>query len=247
MIHMLMRKKSPRQCALVTGAAKRIGKAICFKLADMGFDVALHFNRSAKEARQLVKDLEKKGCQAKSFACDLENIQSIRKLVGDVKKVYPQLSVLINNASQFKKDDLKSATFQQLEQHFRIHVHAPFILTQTFAKVCRKGHVINILDTNIVRQQTKHFTYLLSKKALLHLTQMSAVELAPHIRVNGIAPGLILPPDKSTTDYLNRLAKNIPLRRKGSVENITQTVQFLIENDYLTGQVIFNDGGEHLL
>jgi NAD(P)-dependent dehydrogenase (short-subunit alcohol dehydrogenase family) len=242
-----MRNKSPKQCALVTGAAKRIGKAICFKLADMGFDVAIHFNSSEKEAHQLVKELEQKGCHAESFSCDLQNIQTTRKLVGEVKKVFPQLSVLINNASQFQKDDLKSAPIQQLEQHFRIHVHVPFILTQSFAKVCRQGHVINILDTNIVRQNSKHFTYLLSKKTLMHLTQMSAVELAPYIRVNGIAPGLILAPEKSTPEYLNRLAKKIPLKRKGSVENITQTVQFLIENDYLTGQVIFNDGGEHLL
>lgn len=119
-------------------------------------------------------------------------------------------------------------------------------MTQEFAKVCKKGHVINMIDTNIVKNKTQHLTYLLSKKALLELTKLSAIELAPRIRVNGIAPGLILAPTGKGEGHLLARAKNVPLKKQGSPENIVQSVQFLIENTYLTGQIIFNDGGEHL-
>ncbi|MBP9854293.1 MAG: SDR family oxidoreductase [Candidatus Omnitrophica bacterium] len=242
-----MKRKSLRQCALVTGGSKRIGKAISIKLAEMGYDIAIHYNNSKKEARDLSNELKEKGAEADIFSCDLNDRDQTKNLIPSVVKRFLNLSVLVNNASMFKPDSLLTATTNQLEQHFQIHVETPFLLTQTFAKICKKGLIINILDTNITKSSTKHFTYLLSKKNLLNLTTMSAVELAPHIRVNGIAPGLILPPEEKSAEYLNRLAKKVPLKRKGSVDNITQTIQFLIENDYLTGQVIFADGGEHLL
>ncbi|MGE0267182.1 MAG: SDR family oxidoreductase [Candidatus Omnitrophota bacterium] len=247
MIHMLMNTKSSHQCALVTGGSRRIGKAICIKLAEMGFDVAIHYNRSRKEALDLSKELKKKGAHAGIFPCDLNNAEKTKKLIREVKKSFPRLSVLINNASVFEPDGLKDTTLNQFEKNLHLHVRTPFLLTQTFANTCKKGQIINILDTNIVKHSTKHFSYLLSKKTLLHLTEMSAAALAPLIRVNGIAPGLILPPEKEETGYLNRLAKNVPLKRKGALQNITRTIQFLIDNDYLTGQIIYADGGEHLL
>lgn len=247
MIHMLMKTKSPRQCALITGGSKRIGKAISIKLAEMGFDLAIHYNRSRKEARELAQELKNNGTHADIFPCNLNDIAKTKNLIRDVTKSFPRLSVLINNASIFETDDLKKVTPSQFERNFNLHIRAPFLLTQSFASLCKKGQIINILDTNVGQQSTKHFTYLLSKKTLLHLTEMSAAALAPLIRVNGIAPGFILPPEKKSAGHLNRRVKNIPLKRKGSLQNITQTIQFLIENDYLTGQVIYADGGEHLL
>ena len=128
-----------------------------------------------------------------------------------------------------------------------VHVKAPYILTQEFARLCKAGSIINILDTHITENRTAHFDYLLSKKTLAAFTQQAAVSLAPKIRVNAIAPGLILPPVAEKADYLNRLAKKIPLKRKGNIENITHAVQFLAKNNYITGQVLFIDGGEHLI
>ena len=124
---------------------------------------------------------------------------------------------------------------------------APFILSSEFYRICKKGQIINFLDTNIVKNKTSHVAYLLTKKNLADLTKLAAIEFAPDIRVNGIAPGLILPPKKETTEYLDRMAKNIPLKRRGGESYITRSIKFLLENDFLTGQFLFNDGGEHLV
>ena len=233
--------------ALVTGGAKRIGKALCLALAQRGLRMALHYNRSRQEAQEVADTINRNGGTCRLFPCDLSDPDQVSQLIASVLKSFSKLDVLINNASIFKPSLIKGADLTSLREHFAVNFEAPFLLTAQFAKNCRKGHIINILDTHIVRGSTRHAAYLLSKKALCELTKMSAAELAPRIRVNGIAPGLILPPEKSGAGRLERLAKDIPLRTKGNVTQITQTVDFLLNNTYITGQVIFVDGGEHLL
>lgn len=242
-----MASPPPQPFALVTGGARRIGRTICQTLSRLGYGVAIQYHRSKQEAEELKEEIHAQGQAAGTFSCNLLDPEQTRQLIPLVREHYPGLNLLVNNASVFLRDSLREADLNQWEDHQRIHGQAPFLLIQDFARHCRQGQVINILDTHVTANQTSHFTYLLSKKNLLALTEMAALALAPDIRVNGIAPGLILPPEEESEGYLQRLAKDIPLRRRGNPEHVAQTVRFLIENDYVTGQVIFNDGGEHLL
>ena len=236
-----------REAALVTGASQRVGKTIALKLAAMGFDIALHYQSSIKDAARTAQEIKRSGVRCALFNCDFTKEEETCSLVGAVKEIFPRLALLINNASIFEPSTIKRASLDNFNRHWAINLKAPWILTQTFAKLCRQGQIINILDTHITRHKTKYAAYLLSKKALSELTKLAAVELAPNIRVNAIAPGLILPPANEDKSYLERLAQNVPLKKKGDVDQIAQTIEFLINNPYLTGQIIFNDGGEHLL
>lgn len=141
---------------------------------------------------------------------------------------------------------MKDGDLKDFDQEVAVNLRAPFILSSQFACHIREGAIINILDTNVSKNKTAHVSYLLTKKSLSELTRIAALELAPQIRVNAVAPGLILPPNSKGKDYLDRLAKNIPLKRKGEPADIAKAVHFLLENTYITGQTIFVDGGEHL-
>ena len=238
--------KTHPQAALVTGGAKRIGKAVCLKLSSLGFAVALHYNHSKLEAQKVVDEIRNEGGVCELLACDLNRPHETETLIKKAKKIFPGLNLLVYSASIFEPSELKTATLDSLDRHFNINFKAPFILTQHFIHLCGQGHIINILDTNITKNWSKHFTYLLSKKTLYELTKLSALALAPAVRVNAIAPGFVLNPI-SKSGKSSRTTKDIPLKRRGNVEQITECIEFLIKNDYLTGQVIFNDGGEHLL
>ena len=240
-------KKSFQGTALVTGAAKRIGRAICFHLAELGFNIAIHYNRSQAEAKKLQSELKAFNIISNIFPCDLSNEKKVSLLIKDVYKNFPDLKLLINSASIFEKSQFRSASLDSLNRHYAVNFKAPFILSQAFANICKRGQIINILDTNIVKNQTQHHTYLLTKKLLFELTKMTAVELAPRIRVNAIAPGAILPPDGKGENYLKARAKQSPMLTKGDVGHITSSVEFLINNPFVTGQVIYADGGAHLI
>lgn len=243
----MAKKLKTRGTVLVTGAAKRIGKAICLSLSSLGFTIALHYNHSSSEAKKLSDKIRNTGSQCRLFRCDLSDEKQALQLIASVRKIFPDLNALINNASIFEPSTIKNSTAPLLRKHFAVNFNAPFILTSQFAQKCKKGHIINILDAHVAQSTTKHSTYLLSKKALYALTQLSAVELAPHIRVNGIAPGLILPPEQKKLDYLKRLSKKVPSQKMGHIDQITHTIQFLLNSPYITGQTIFVDGGEHLI
>lgn len=236
-----------RNAALITGGAKRIGKEIALLLSALGYDIALHYNHSANEARQSAKQIQSNGVCCEIFKCDLKNEKSVSSLIPAVKKKFPDFNLLINSASIFEKSSLYNETNSIFDTHLAINLKAPYILSREFARICKKGQIINFLDTNISKNKTAYNAYLLSKKSLAEFTKLAAVEFAPNIRVNAIAPGLILPPKRKNTDYLERLARHIPLKRRGHPNQIALTVQFLIENDFVTGQTIFVDGGEHLL
>ncbi len=241
-----MVKKHNPGTAVVTGASKRIGQAIALMLAGWGYKIALHYNHSQKKAQSTAGQIEKLGTECELFDCDLANEQEVSKLMSRIYKKFPDLNLLVNSASIFKKSKFEIKDLKLFNDHFAVNLKAPFILSCEFYRLCKKGQIINLLDTNIVKNKTGHAAYLLTKKSLADMTKLAAIEFAPHIRVNGIAPGLILPPRGETSRYLDRMADGIPLRRKGDVSYITQSVKFLLENDYLTGQFLFIDGGEHL-
>ncbi len=232
---------------MITGGAKRIGQAISLMLSSLGYRIALHYHHSQDTALQTAAHIRKEKGVCELFACDLANEKETLNLIKDVHQKSPDLNVLINNASLFAPSGFLSSDLKLFNAHFAVNLRAPFILCSAFKAICKKGQIINILDTNIVKNKTSHIAYLLTKKSLADMTKLAAVAFAPEIRVNGIAPGLILSPKNETDAYLDRRAREIPLQRKGDVSYIAWSVKFLLENDYLTGQFIFNDGGEHLV
>ncbi|MBI2996212.1 MAG: SDR family NAD(P)-dependent oxidoreductase [Candidatus Melainabacteria bacterium] len=233
-----------KKSALITGSAKRIGKEIALFLANEGFDIALHYNTSQKEAKTTQKKIKEMGKECKLFKCNLNNINEVLKLIPKVKKSFPDLFLLINNASVFKNGDFLETNPKLLEEHFNVNFKAPFFLSRDFAKHFKKGQIINILDTKVARNYSKHFSYTLSKKALYEFTKMSAKELAPNIRVNAIAPGPTLP--GKSDDYSKHKLEVVSKKYIGTVQFITQGIKYLINNDLVVGECLFIDGGIHL-
>ncbi len=219
---------------------------MALELASLGFNIALHYNHSKGEAQTVAAKIRQKDVECELFSCNLSDENQTLHLVSKVFKKFSDLNLLVNSASIFERSEFAVEDLKLFNDHFAINLKAPFILSCEFFRLCKKGQIINLLDTNIVKNKTSHVAYLLSKKSLAGMTKLAAIEFAPDIRVNGIAPGLILPAKGDTAESLDRMAQNIPLKRKGGLSTITQSVRFLIENDYLTGQFIFNDGGEHL-
>jgi NAD(P)-dependent dehydrogenase (short-subunit alcohol dehydrogenase family) len=237
-----------KQTALITGASKRIGKAITDHLAEKGWNVAIHFNSSEKSANNLVASLSTKYPQQKftSFQTNLAEIIEVEKLIPNIISEFGKIDLLINNASVFDSSYLKETSEELFNSQFDVNFKAPFVLTRDFANHCKTGNIINFLDTRITSNKSNFAAYSLSKKALWELTKMAALELAPNIRVNAIAPGVTLSPDDKNENYLQNLAQNIPMKKPGGLVPIIQSLDFILENNHLTGQLLFADGGENL-
>jgi len=231
----------------VTGAAKRIGRQVALHLAEQGYQIALHYHHSKVEAMTTAQAIYKTGERCELFCCDLSDEAQTLKLIPQVFKAFPNLNLLINSASIFIPNQFGTTDLTLFKTHWDINFKAPYILTCDFARLVKKGQVINFVDTNVVKYKTKYADYLMTKKALLDFTKMAAVQWGPGIRVNGISPGMILPPVNNQPDDRLKRARQIPLQRTGNPKQILQSVQFLLENDYLTGQIIANDGGESLV
>ena len=243
---MMAAMSTPKGAALVTGGARRIGAAIARALAQDGYDVALHYRTSAESAEGIAEEIEGLGRRCRLFRCDLDRHEEMTGLIPGVREHFPRLNVLINNASIFEAGTLAGTGRDLFERHFNINFKAPFFLTQAFAEGCEHGQIINILDTRVSRSDQHHAAYTLSKKALLELTRMAARELGPAIRVNGVSPGMILPPPGGVVDELERRSAGLPLKRVGDTANLVAAVRFLLENPFITGECIYVDGGEHL-
>ena len=239
---------------LITGGAKRIGRSTALFLASKNYDVAISYNKSANEARDLKSQIESEyGTKCLIYQCDISKKDSCLKLIKDVLTDLPDLNLLINNASIFNKSDPIEDFDDEYEKNMAIHVRAPLILGTEFAKNINskndtQGNIINMLDKNISRNSTQFFYYLLSKKTLDNLTKMLAMKFSPNIRVNAIAPGYILDDGfiAGSPQLSQKIIDDVPLKRKGDVKNITNSIDFIINNDYLTGQTLFIDGGASL-
>ncbi len=237
---------TPKGAALVTGGGRRIGAAVARALAEDGYDVALHYFTSAEPAERVAAEVEALGRRCRLFRCDLNDHREMSALVPAVREHFAGLNVLVNNASIFERGTLRETGRDLFERHFNINLKAPFFLIQAFAESCAAGQVINILDTRVSRSDPHHAAYTLSKKTLLELTKMAARELGPAIRVNGVSPGMILPPPGGVVDELERRSHALPLKRIGDTDNLVAAVRFLLNNPFVTGESIHVDGGEHL-
>ena len=234
--------------ALVTGGAKRIGKAIVLHLAEAGWNVAIHYNHSGESAKELAGFLTKKypDQRFETFGSDLMSDAETEKLLPSVIKDMAIPSLLINNASIFEPKPLKDTSIDFFDEQMNVNFNAPFILSRDFANLCSEGIIINFVDTRITSNKSNFAAYTLAKKALWELTKMAAFEFGPKIRVNAIAPGLTLAPAEKGEDYLRELSKHIPMQRPGGLDPILRSLDYILNNDYLTGQLLFCDGGENI-
>ncbi|MBL6664828.1 MAG: SDR family oxidoreductase [Rickettsiales bacterium] len=233
--------------ALITGGAKRVGAVMATALAKMGYDVAITYRDSKNEAISLCEKLGKYGVHCKAYKLDLFDIAAVKKFGDEFFVTNKNCSVLINNASIFQKSNFIDSDFEELDENFNVHVKSPLLLSRSFSKSADGGHIINMIDKNTARYDTSYFHYLLSKKFLLEATKMLSLQLAPRIRVNGISPGYILDAiDGANVDDKAKIINKIPLQRQGDVGNIIQSLKFLLENDFITGQIISIDGGASL-
>ncbi|MCD6460170.1 SDR family oxidoreductase [bacterium] len=231
---------------LITGAAKRIGKFLAISLAEKGYDIAVHYNQSENEAVLLSGEIRKLGVKCDIFQADLSYPKKSSNLIANVFKKFPNLNVLINNASIFKACPLMDTSYDFLKQNFDINFFSPLLLSRYFAEICSNGRIINMLDTNIKKNKTNYFSYLLSKKTLADFTKLSAVELAPNIRVNGIAPGFILPAKNESEHLIKCLTEQLPLQKVTGIKDIIEGMTFLLDNNHITGQILYVDSGKHL-
>ena len=239
----------PLRTVLVTGAARRIGRAIALDLARHGWAVAVHCNRSEAEAREVVNRIERDGGRAALVRADLARESETEALVPQAAAALGPLTCLINNASVFELDLADTVTRASWDAHLETNLRAPFVLTQAFARQLpdgQPGHVINLLDQRVWNLTPYFISYTVSKTALWTLTRQLALALAPRIRVNAIGPGPALKSPRQTEADFQRQCEMTPLRRGTTPEEICAAVRFILDSPALTGQMIVLDGGQHL-
>jgi pteridine reductase len=235
--------------ALVTGGAVRIGRALALSLAGRGARVALHYGSSAEAAAETVAAIRGLGGDAAAFVADLRDLARTEELVDRVAGRFGQVDVLVNSAAAFAPAELVDTTETLWDEHFAVNLKAPFFLSRAFARHVgreRPGQIVNIADWRAVRPDPRCLAYSLTKAGIVAMTQGLALALAPNIRVNAIAPGAILPPPGRDGAFLVELGERLPLRRNGSPEEVAAALLYLVTAEFVTGQVLFVDGGEHL-
>jgi NAD(P)-dependent dehydrogenase (short-subunit alcohol dehydrogenase family) len=235
--------------AIVTGAAKRLGEAIALSLADAGCDVCVHYGRSRAAAEETANEIRARGVRAVTVRADLFEPQQAAETVFTAAEELGPVGIVINSAAIFDEGTLLTTTDDDWNRHFAINLQAPFHLCRQFARrhaAGTRGHIINIADWRATRPGTGHLAYTLTKSALVTLTRILALELAPDIQVNAIAPGAILPGVDAEVAEFERLADRIPLRRTGGPGDVTDSILYLLRSDFVTGEILHVTGGEEL-
>jgi NAD(P)-dependent dehydrogenase (short-subunit alcohol dehydrogenase family) len=235
--------------ALVTGGAKRIGRAIAEDLAAHGFAVAIHANRSLAEAEALAARIVAGGGRAAAIRADLTDMVATGGLVAAAEAALGPVSLLVNSASIFADDSVLDFDWENWDRHFAIHLKAPALLAQNFAKALprgREGLIVNIIDQRVWRPTPRYFSYALSKSALWTATQTMAQALAPRIRVNAIGPGPTLKNLRQDDADFARQVDGLMLKRGPALEEFGATIRYLWQARSVTGQMIALDGGQHL-
>lgn len=234
--------------ALVTGAARRLGRQIALALAGHGADLVIHYGSSSAEAQATCRDVIALGRRAWAIQADLDDGAQLAGLINRARTEAGPIHVLVNNASDFPVRSPEDLTFDNLMRDVRVNAWAAFDLCRQFAAQSdlASGHIVNLLDTRIVGGDPVHSGYILAKQLLAAMTRMLAAELAPRIAVNAVAPGLVLPPPGKDEAYLRQLAGSLPLKRHGSAGDVAEAVAYLASTSFVTGQVIFVDGGRHI-
>jgi NAD(P)-dependent dehydrogenase (short-subunit alcohol dehydrogenase family) len=240
---------SEHRTALITGAARRIGRALALDLSRGGWTVAIHCRKSRDEADRLAEDIEAQGGRAKSFQADLIDIKASKELVAAVTRDLGAPAVLINNASEFLPDTLQGLDETTWDLHLGINLKAPIFLAQAVAAALPDdcdGNIINIIDQRVWNLTPEFFSYTISKAGLWTATRTLAQALAPRVRVNAIGPGPVLRSIHQTNDDFELESRSTLLGRGASTDEIAAAVRFILATPSLTGQMIALDGGQHL-
>jgi pteridine reductase len=234
--------------AIVTGGAVRLGRALALALAEQGARLVIHYNSSAGPAEEILAQI-KALSDGIAVQADLRQVSKVQAIITHAVEHFGQVDVLINSAAIFEPGGIADTTEADWDSHFKTNLKAPFFLCQAFAAQVGKeqpGHIINIADWRATRPRANFLAYTLTKAALITMTYSLAQALAPNIQVNAIAPGLILPPPGKDQAYLEQMARTIPAHQAGSPDDIAKTMLFLLGSDFITGELIFVTGGEHL-
>jgi NAD(P)-dependent dehydrogenase (short-subunit alcohol dehydrogenase family) len=237
------------RAALVTGAAKRIGRAVALALAEAGYAVAVHHLQSNAEAESLVAEIKAKGGKAATIACDLADEHATEALIARAADAVGPIGVLVNSASVFERDEALTTTRGSWDRHMDANLRAPFVLTQQLARALPDGMggaVINLVDERVWNLTPHFISYTVSKAALWTLTQTLALALAPRIRVNAIGPGPVLPSPRQSDEQFAKQWNALPLKRPATPEEVAAAALFLLNTPSITGQMIALDSGQHL-
>jgi len=234
--------------ALVTGAGHRVGRAIALALGGRGMRVAVHYNAAADGARETVRLLEANGAEGRAVPADLARPDAAGALVDAVSAAFGALDVLVNSAAVMVRTPFGHVTAEQWDAIMALNLRAPFLLAQAAAPLLRRAHgaIVNIADLAAFETWPAFLPHGISKAGVVHMTRSLARVLAPEVRVAGIAPGAVLLPERWSVADAERLRATTPLGRMGSPEDVTATVLFILDSDYLTGETIIVDGGRHV-
>lgn len=231
---------------LITGAARRLGRAFALACGRAGADVIIHHGHSPAEAESLRDELASLGARAWVLAADLSQPDTASQLIERASELSP-LNGLVNSASIFEPLSLHDTSLDDWNRHLNINLTAPFLLSQAFAKHVNTGRIVNILDWRATRPGADHFPYTISKSALAAMTKSLAVALAPHITVNGLALGAILPPSDQGSAS-EKVIEAVPAKRWSEAGEVEEALLFLLSGPaYITGEIIHVDGGRHLV
>jgi len=233
--------------ALVTGAAKRLGRAVALRLAEEGADVVIHYHSSAGEAQSAVTEIEKLGRRGFAIAGDLNSVAEIKRLFDEAAKHFGRLDILVNSAANFLPSSIISTTEEVWDASLDSNLKAPFFCAQAAAPLLRrsKGCIVNFADTGGLLGWPGYIAHSVSKAGVVMLTKVLAKALAPEVRVNAIAPGTISMPG-DPPEWEGDFIKVAPLRRTGAPSDIADAVVFLVQSQFMTGQTIVLDGGRTL-
>lgn len=236
--------------AVVTGAGHRVGRGIALALAGAGADVLVHHHRSVVEAEATVEAVRRLGRRSAAVGADLADPSSAAKIVDAAVAELGAATILVNSASGFPGDGLGDVTPERWQATLDVTLTAPVFVTQAFAARLPDGAggaVVNVTDVRTAAPYRRHFSYTVAKGGVDTFTRAAALALAPEVRVNAVALGVILPPSTGETEHVGRLVAGLPLRREGGVEPVADMVVSLVGNDFVTGEIVRIDGGGHLV
>ena len=244
-----MPESAPIKTALVTGAAKRLGRAIALGLAADGWDIAVHCHHSTAEAEATAKDIRALGCRAVVLSADLGREAEVETLIPQAVEKLGPLTCLVNNASVFEMDKIETVTRESWDRHIETGLRAPLVLSQAFAQQLpegAEGNIVNMLDQRVLKLTPYFLSYTVAKMGLWTLTRTLALALAPRIRVNGIGPGPTLPSERQSQEQFDAQTAAVALGHGPTPDEIAAGVCFILSSPSMTGQMIALDGGEHL-
>ena len=232
--------------AIVTGGAIRIGRAMALHLADKGFNIALLYHHSRTAGEETIEKARSYGVHCKGYAADLRILEDTELIIEKIIKDFDDVELLVNSAANFIQENVEQTQLKTLVETLNLNLMSPYLLMSEYKRKINKGLIVNILDERVAKTLPTFAAYSVSKVGLKHLTELAAVEWGKSVRVNGIAPGLILPPQGGPSDYLEKAKKNVPMGTHGSLMDITKALNYLMENTFVNGETLFVDGGGSL-